>query len=458
MLPVAVMLALLGAGCGVLGTGAGDSTPFILYQVSLVDADLSVLRVTGRVFGVTGKKVRLLPPPAGGGREIEPIGITALDAEGNRLRVAKKSKGWEISNRRRDFSFSYRVTLIVEDQYSPEIRGRLSCLGPHHCRLMGRDLFLVPAHRFCGGVVVDYSIFEQRDVHSSRDSSGNRVVFPGLSDLPLSLVVEGDYRYLKATVGGGDLTLAVHGDWNFRDEELMEVIRRVVSREIALFGSSPGENFLFVCDYNPVKGSSGFNYYGIHFAGSILLLFDPLMDRSELFDTPMTIVAHEFFHNWNGEALKPASDDFLWFTEGATVYYSYLVLRDVNLITPQQHRRVERAIAERYRNNPYRSRLAVGRAANHDLGDKDLVNMLYDGGFLVCRALDDRLRTLTGGETGLIDVLKKLYREREHGSAIDEKILLEGIRELTGHDLSAYLIRLIGNPSPPELISSPVSA
>ena len=57
-------------------------------------------------------------------------------------------------------------------------------------------------------------------------------------------------------------------------------------------------------------GGDRFDYYGIHYGGSMILLLDRRLDRSELMDTPMAIIAHEFFHNWNGEALGPPATSF----------------------------------------------------------------------------------------------------------------------------------------------------
>ena len=57
-----------------------------------------------------------------------------------------------------------------------------------------------------------------------------------------------------------------------------------------------------------------------------------------------------------------------------------------------------RAIDERYRANPYAGTVSIGEAANSDMRDKDMVNLLYDGGFLAAEALEARLRAETRRE------------------------------------------------------------
>jgi predicted metalloprotease with PDZ domain len=277
------------------------------------------------------------------------------------------------------------------------------------------------------------------------------MIVPELEDISSTVAVTGNYRYSTVEAGDTELVLAIAGDWPFDDGELFDVIRSIAENEIASFGSSTHDRYLFVCDYNPVKGGEGFNYYGIHSNGSIVLLLDPRMSGARLFDVPMAIVAHEFFHNWNGEALRPRSNEFLWFTEGVTVYYSYRVLLDTKIITQQQYERERMSIEERFRGNPYRESVPIRAAANSDLSDKDMVNLLYDGGFLAAEALDGKLAELTGGGIRLIDILRLLYEHNPGGSDIDEETLAAVISETCGHDLTGFLGRLVDQPASPLL-------
>ena len=164
---------------------------------------------------------------------------------------------------------------------------------------------------------------------------------------------------------------------------------------------------LVIVDRNPVRGGKGFGYYGVHFGGTILLLLDPSIDRSSLYDVPMSIVAHEFFHNWNGEALRPVDDSFMWFTEGATVLVSYQVLLRAGIIDRRQYSLTEKAILERLWENPLRGDVSLTHAGNGDLTDRDMVDLLYDGGFAASLALDRKIASLTGGRSGIADVIAK---------------------------------------------------
>ena len=436
------------SGC-LLSEGLPDQPlPFLSYSLSLKDHKLNIIGVTIHVFGAAGKEVAIGEPEHGEGTCIEPIGLCANDSRGERLHVKGQGGRWIVKSNGRDFRINYDVVLTIEDVYSPDIRRMLTFLDSDHCRIKGSDVFMVPEMSVSEGVLVDVVLLPSWEIHSARRSVGNRLIIPALEDLPSTVMVAGNYRFLNSSSCGADLSLAIAGDWSFEDEELFLVIRRIVTREIDLFGSSPYEKYLFVCDRNPVRGGEGFDYYGVHFADNVVLLLDPRLDRSELFGTPMAVIAHEFFHNWNGEALRPRSDDFLWFTEGATVYYSYRILLDLRIITPSQYMVQRDAIIKRYIENSYLGSVPIVSAANNDLGDKDMVNLLYDGGYLAAEAIDNRLSEISGGQVGLIDVLRRMYEQERDGAGIDEETLLRSINDLCGYDLSGFLAELIHEPMP----------
>lgn len=438
-----VLAFVLGCSAGV--QRAESSAPFLHYRVELKDADLDLLRVIGTVRGALAGEMPLHPPVSGTVPALNPLGLKAVDMEGRELEIERIDDHWVVRNRRRDFIFSYDLVMTVEDRYSPRVRSMISILQRERLRLLGRDIFLIPGVELKEGILADIVIGENGELQSNWECLGRRMLIPGRDDLVSSMAVSGRYRIYEQTVSGVRLAVAIAGGWSFRDEELIYVIRSVVVDEIAMFGSSPYSKYLFVVDSNPVMGGKGFDCYGVHFGSSILLLFDRQIDRSLLFDTPMSIVAHEFFHNWNGELLKPATDDFLWFTEGATVYYSYRVLLDMNIITPDQYRRRRDAIENRYLENPYMETVTIAGSANSDLSDKNMVNLLYDGGFLAAERLDGIMREITGGRQGLIDVLKSLYDSYPEGADIGLAVLVDTVRSMTGHDLSAYLDELVNS-------------
>ncbi len=452
---VAIALLLVASGCTWFEAYSNYADPFIVYNVHLKDHSLKVIGVTGRIFGSTGRKVRLRTLSSLGGGSLQPIGFRATGPEGDPLPVKRIDDIYVVETSGSDFAFSYDVVLTVEDRYSPEIRSMLTFLDRDRCRLIGKDIFLLPELALADGIIVDFDLFPEGRLQTPWSINGTRMLLPSLEDLSLMMAVSGDYRLIEERIGSTEVCLAIAGEWSFRDEEFFHVIRSIIAEEITLFGSAPHDRYLFVCDRNPIKGGNKFEHYGVHFGAGMILLLDPHIDRSELFGGKMAIVAHEFFHNWNGEAIRADSDDMLWFTEGATVYYSYRVLLDAKIMTRDQYSRRYQSIRKRYLDNPYLRTVAIANSGNSDLADKEMVNLLYDGGFLAAEALDVELRDITSGRVRLIDVLRHLY---EKGSILDEPSLLLAIEELCQRNLSIFISMMIQTPSPEILVEpSPAS-
>ena len=453
-LAVAVPLALIAVaslipgGCSVLPLNPPSAEPFIMYRLTLADRRLSVLRVEAFVYGFGRSRLVLRAPRGETDTVFEPIRLSAASFSGAALDVREKDGAWHIETKNGDLAFSYDVVVTIEDRYSPDVRSMLTFLGEDRCRILGRDVFLVPEAPFASGVLVDVHLFSGGGLSSSAPAVGGRIVVPDTGELPRTMAAAGAFRFLSREIGGVSVALAIGGAWSFGDEEFFDVLCRIVAEELALLGPPPRSRYLFVCDGNPVRGGARFDYYGIHYDGSMLLLLDPRIDRSALMDAPMAIIAHEFFHNWNSETLAGADDAFQWFTEGATVYCSYRILERANVISSGQRAAHRRTVAARYRANPYRERVAIGEAANSDMGDKDMVNLLYDGGYLAAEALDERIREDTNGAIGLIDVIRRLHERSGRTDIAGEAALTAAVSDLGGADISLFLHELIRIPNP----------
>jgi hypothetical protein len=359
IIAIFVLLVLAAAGCGLMRGVRIGAFPFVTYEVTLKDGPLKVIGVTGRLFNYTGGRVTLKPLLPFGADGLVPIDLDARTLDGRSLELERRGGDYIVDSKGEDFSFSYDLVLTVEDRYSPDVRTMLTFLDRDRSRIMGRDVFLVPAVPVSDGIIVDIDIFGDGAFQSPWGGHGGRMIVPALDELPLTLAVDGRYRLIEEWIGGIDVCLAIAGDWKFGDDEFFNVIRSIVSREMTLFGTAPYDRYLFVCDMNPVRGGNKFNYYGVHFSAGMLLLLDPHIDRSELFGEKMAIIAHELFHSWNGEAVRSDGENFLWFIEGATVYYSYRILLDADIINHAQYEARMESIRRRYLDNPYLGRVSI---------------------------------------------------------------------------------------------------
>ncbi len=118
--------------------------------------------------------------------------------------------------------------------------------------------------------------------------------------------------------------------------EFVENVKKIVREEIALFGEAPTFDYgtyTFLLNYQPTAHGDGMEH-----RNSTIITESEKLDFQHLFT-----VAHEFIHAWNIERLRPLSlepFDFsstnmsseLWFGEGFTSYYTYVVMRRAGLV------------------------------------------------------------------------------------------------------------------------------
>ena len=447
LLPSIFVSIIIISACGRVKV-SGNSIPFISYRATMKNKGLDLVNVTVSVHGAKREDYAFQAAGSGGCLCPDPLNMTAAAEDGEKLRIEANKGKWTVKNGNRDFSLSYDVVTMKEDRFSSRIRSKITHFDESRFRLLGRDIFLVPVSNVSEGIIVDLNFFPEAMVRSVYKSLGRRVIVPEADDMPISFYAGGDYRYMTVSAGGTEVLLASTGKCAFEDERMLGLIRDIVSYEIGMFGSAPDSRYLFICDRNPVLGDEGFDYYGTHFGQNILLMFDPRMDESDLFDVEMSVISHEFFHNWNGKALSPASDSFMWFTEGVTVYYSYKILIELGIISERQYKRKFDSIIKRYELNPYLRDIPIASSGNNDMSDKDLVNLLYDGGFLSARAIDSYLIDITGGKTELIDIIRNIYENEKYGAPIDEKRFVSEVKKVTGRDISSYLRRLVHTRAP----------
>lgn len=155
-------------------------------------------------------------------------------------------------------------------------------------------------------------------------------------------------RSWTVTGAGGTLDtirLAVHHAGT--DAELdtyAEQAKKVVAEEIAIYGETARYDhgtYTFIADYLPWASGDGME----HRNSTILSSSGSLARASRgLLGT----LAHEFFHSWNIERIRPRNlepfdftkanpSDALWFGEGFTSYYDGLVVRRTGVDTDEDY-------------------------------------------------------------------------------------------------------------------------
>lgn len=128
-------------------------------------------------------------------------------------------------------------------------------------------------------------------------------------------------------------------------DEFKAAATKIVAREKAVYQELPGYDYgtyTFICCYMPQASGDGMEHRNSTFISGNIVLDSSGLERA------YGTVAHEFFHCWNVERIRPKSlepFDFeqanmsgeLWFAEGFTSYYTDLTLCRAGLITKNDY-------------------------------------------------------------------------------------------------------------------------
>lgn len=259
------------------------------------------------------------------------------------------------------------------------------------------------------------------------------------ADLNNALIVCGDIRTYAAQAGDCVIQLATDRQWLFSDEAALDLVRRIARTEMGFFGSAPTDQITVLLSANAITGKDRFDVYGVHTGSSVLVMLDGDTTWGAVEDQAASVIAHEMFHGWLGEAVRQTDPQMLWFTEGATTWYAARMLTAAGVWQPAHARGVLGARLDRdYAGNPLRGTMSVAAAAAEVMAPADQVRFGYAGGVTACMALDEMLAEKGGRARPLDGILRDLY-DRERGQPLTRERLEAAVHAATGVDCGPWL-------------------
>lgn len=252
---------------------------------------------------------------------------------------------------------------------------------------------------------------------------------PNLQYLMDSPVEIGPVAIRQFEVGGRRFRFSAHHTGS--DAELDAFVRdveKIVREEGSIFGEYPDYEpgtYTFLADYLPYANGDGMEHRNSTVMTSSASIAS---NRASLLDT----VAHEFFHNWNVERIRPKSlepFDFeranmsgeLWLAEGFTQYYGPLTLSRTGLQDLSSTAATFNGLIESVTLNPgrdFRSPEEMSRMAPFTDGGRtvdrtnwpDTFISYYPYGGAIALALDLSLRERSGDRVTLDDFMRAMWR------------------------------------------------
>jgi predicted metalloprotease with PDZ domain len=225
-----------------------------------------------------------------------------------------------------------------------------------------------------------------------------------LFELRHAIYLGGDYRVLRREVRGRPVVLAIRGRWKFSDTELAALVAKTVGLQRAFWRDDRFPYFLVAA--TPLPGPCC-AYGGLGFTNSVALF----LNTTEGVGPELRwLMAHELFHAWLGDRIRPAHLDqrHRWFFEGVTEYFAHLlILRHFNRSLPTYVAELNQKIRAYWRSS---QRAATLRQMLGGLWKStDLYRLAYWRGHLLASNWHAAHHRATRGREGLGGLMRRLY-------------------------------------------------
>lgn len=270
-------------------------------------------------------------------------GFRATNSKGDPIKVERPDPySWKVSDHDGTINIEYILFANRGD-------GTYSQIDETHAHLNIPATFMYAENLEYRPVSVNFDVRADLDwkvATQLKQESGTTYSAPDLYYFMDSPTEISDFDMKEFELDGQQIRFALHHQGTEEEfAEYFDQVKRIVEQEKAVYGELPEfdyDKYTFLACYMPNVSGDGME----HRNSTILT------DRESLAEGGMKgnigTVAHEFFHAWNVERIRPDElepFDFkeanmtgsLWFAEGFTSYYTGLMLCRANVISEEDY-------------------------------------------------------------------------------------------------------------------------
>lgn len=390
--------------------------------------------------------------------------LKALDYQGNPLKIEKLDENsWQISNAQKLDKVTYRVN----DSF--DIKDEEGVFSPSGTNIDKGRNFMLNLHGFVGY----FNNLEEKDYQLEIKRPQNLIPGTSLSVEP-STETTGDIktdvfkvdRYFQVTdhpimyaepdtskfvVDGMEVLVDVYSpNHKYTSKDIEPGIEKMIRAQKNFLGDINDTDkyaiLLYLSDIDTVD-ARGFGALEHHTSTSVVL--PESMPAQGLEQTMTDVVSHEFFHILTPLSVHskeihyfdyndPQMSEHLWMYEGVTEYFANLFQINQGLIDNQDF--YDR-IAEKIKiSQNYDDTMPFTEMSKNVLEEKyhkEYYNV-YQKGALIGMALDIRLRELSNGEMGILDLMKRLSEKYGKDHPFDDAQLIPDIVSLTYPEIQNF--------------------
>lgn len=265
----------------------------------------------------------------------------------------------------------------------------------------------------------------------------NRFVTNNWESLDNNAITLGHFESVSANANGFDLEIILMGNFPSAPPLVTETIDQVLPVYLEIFPDTKPEKYLMFYLNGPSEDAEAFRN-GAAFTTDLSLSSDNRIFWADF-------LAHELFHFWNGTRIR-ANERWQgnWFSEGFTDYYANLVLVNRGVLSEAWFiRRMENIFGNYlwFHNSSVFEGLSVLEAGKEKGRNRFGI---YDAGWVLAFALDDKIRDETEGVKNLDDVMQMAFEQfGATGKNYELDELLKVMTDAAGLDLGPFFNRYL---------------
>lgn len=273
--------------------------------------------------------------------------IKAVDSQDNSLKLTKlNTYQWNVTNHK-------GFVKIIYTLFGNRGDGTYTQIDETHAHLNIPATFLYAETYKNEPIKIDFKV--RNDLNwkiATQLKQEDKTVYsaPNLDYFMDSPVEISNHSVKKFTVSSNGkeqtINFALHHNGTEAEfNRYFEQVKKIIAQEISVFGELPDfdfANYTFLACYIPNVSGDGMEHKNSTILTSTRGLNNGGMTRN------IGTVAHEFFHAWNVERIRPKSlEPFdysktnisgeLWFAEGFTSYYTDLILCRAGIISEKDY-------------------------------------------------------------------------------------------------------------------------
>lgn len=273
-----------------------------------------------------------------------------------------------------------------------------------------------------------------------------------------SVILAGEIQTVQRTIRNQPIMVAVVGtEWKFHPDQLADVVAKIVETERDFFDDHSDPWFLVTLSPIRVDSPQAFSLGGTALTNAFALFCSnnlnvlPEDPRSQ---EAYSLLAHEYFHNWNGIKIPTAGDDpgTYWFSEGFTNYYTRRMLIRAGYMNDENYAQALSRALRNYDSNPMKGERNE-RIQEGFWSDRQVQELPYQRGDMLAVVLDQHIRTKTNGEKSLDDFMRELFRTPLDPNKVDSEVLFERLKSWVEPEMLRHVEMVVRDGAAVELPS-----